>query len=87
MHPWLVAITWPRYERRVARALARYGFAHYLPKYKTRHERVALLFPRYIFAGPAEQWPALRNIYGISKLLRSGIATVPDAAAPPGHGH
>jgi hypothetical protein len=29
-----------------------------LPKYKTRHQRVALLFPRYIFAGPVEQWPA-----------------------------
>jgi hypothetical protein len=50
--------------------LARYGFAFYLPKYKTRHERVALLFPRYIFAGPADQWVALRNIYGVSKLLR-----------------
>jgi len=30
-----------------------------------------------------EQWPALRNIYGIRKLLRHGdeqLATVPDAA-------
>jgi|SRR5215831_2076947 transcriptional antiterminator RfaH len=83
MHPWLVAITWPRYERRVARALTRYGFQHYLPRYRTHHDRVALLFPRYIFAGPAERWPALRNIYGINKLLRQGyeqLATVPDAA-------
>jgi transcription antitermination factor NusG len=83
MHPWCIAVTWPRYERRVARSLARYGFDFYLPKYKTYHQRVALLFPRYIFAGPAEQWVALRQIYGVSKLLRQGyeqLATVPDAA-------
>jgi transcription antitermination factor NusG len=54
-----------------------------LPKYKTHHQRVAFLFPRYIFTGPAEQWAALRNIYGVRKLLRQGdeqLATVPDAA-------
>jgi transcription antitermination factor NusG len=83
MHLWAVAVTWPRYERRVARALARQKFAYYLPKYKTRHKRVALLFPRHIFAGPVEQWPALRSTYGVRKLLRQGneqLATVPDAA-------
>jgi len=66
-----------------SRALARYGFACYLPKYKTRHQRVALLFPSYIFAGPVEEWVALRRIYGVSKLLRRGdeqLATVPDTA-------
>jgi hypothetical protein len=67
----------------VERALARYGFDFYLPRYKTRHERAALLFPRYIFAGPVEEWVALRRIYGVSKLLRQGneqLATVPDTA-------
>ena|SRR5215471_21763889 len=41
--------TWPRYERRVERALAQHGFDFYLPRYKTRHQRVALLFPRHLY--------------------------------------
>jgi transcription antitermination factor NusG len=77
---WVVAVTWPRYERRVARAFAREGFEFYLPKVRTPHQRIGPLFPRYIFAGPPEQWVALRQIYGVSRLLRSGerLATVPD---------
>jgi transcription antitermination factor NusG len=49
-------------------------------KIRTPHQRIGLLFPRYIFAGPPEQWVALRQIYGVSRLLRSGerLATVPD---------
>ena len=80
MKLWCVAVTWPRYERRVARALARNGFNFYLPKCRTLHQRVGLLFPRYIFAGPPEQWVALRQIYGVSQLLRTGerVATIPD---------
>jgi transcription antitermination factor NusG len=75
-----VIVTWPRYERRVARAVARHGFDFYLPKCKTQHQRVGLLFPRYVFVGPPEQWVALRQIYGVSQLLRMGerVATIPD---------
>jgi transcription antitermination factor NusG len=69
---WAVAVTWPHYERRVERALARSGFNCYLPKCKTPKRRTALLFPRYVFAGPAEQWQALRQVYGVSRLLRAG---------------
>jgi hypothetical protein len=74
MRLWAVAVTWPRYERRVERTLARHGFAFYLPRCKTRKQRTVLLFPRYLFVGPVEQWVALRQVYGISKLLRLDAA-------------
>lgn len=67
-----VAITWPHWERRVEKALARGGFEFYLPKWRTPKKRIALLFPRYIFVGPIEQWMALREIYGVSRILRAG---------------
>jgi transcriptional antiterminator RfaH len=62
--------------------LARNGFNFYLPKCRTLHQRVGLLFPRYIFAGPPEQWVALRQTWGVARLLRTGLelATVPDEA-------
>ena len=80
MGEWAIAVTWPLYERRVARALVRDGYDCYLPKFKTRRRRTALLFPRYIFAGPAEEWRELREVHGVSRLLRSGDhpATIPD---------
>jgi transcription antitermination factor NusG len=80
MSLWTVAVTWPHYERRVEKALAQHGFDHYLPKFKTERRATALLFPRYVFAGPAEQWQQLRKVYGVSRLLRRGDlpATVPE---------
>src|SRR5262249_46224632 len=78
MHLWVVAVTWPRYERRVARALARYGFDFYLPRYKTSHQRVALLFPRYIFAGPVEQWA--RSFHHVTKFISRFLAMASTAA-------
>ena len=68
---WTVAVTWPHYERRVERAMTQHGFACYVPKYKNR-ERTRLLFPRYVFAGPFDEWRALREVHGVSRLLRTG---------------
>jgi hypothetical protein len=67
MGAWVVGVTQPSRERRVARALKQRGLQHYLPKFKTRRRRTALLFPRYIFAGPAEEWREVRRVQGISR--------------------
>lgn len=72
MTTFAVAVTWPHYERRVEKALQQAGFEYYVPKCKSAKRRTCLLFPRYVFAGPYESWRELRQVYGISRLLRSG---------------
>lgn len=69
---WTVAVTWPHYERRVEKMLAQHGFDHYLPKFKTDRRATALLFPRYVFAGPVSEARRIRRVHGVSRLLRNG---------------
>jgi transcription antitermination factor NusG len=81
---WAVAVCWPSYERRVERALKKAGFAVYLPRCESHTKRSTLLFPRYIFAD-GEQWRAVRETHGVSRLLRTSQdnhepAIIPDSA-------
>jgi transcription antitermination factor NusG len=54
----------------VERALKELGLNCYLPRYRSHNKRTTLLIPRYVFAGPPEAWKAVRNINGVSRLLR-----------------
>ena len=71
MANWAVAVTWPNYERRVEKALRAHGFEAYLPRLRGQQQtRALLLFPRYVFAAPGEQWHSFYKMHGVSRLLR-----------------
>ena len=84
---WILIHTKPQSERVAERNLARQAYEVYLPLYrrKTRGgERVAALFPRYLFArveyGVANLSP-INYTKGVARIVKFGaqVACVPDA--------
>jgi len=76
---WTVVNTQPMCERRALWHLARQGFTAYAPKEKiirmVRGRKTTcarFIFPRYLFVAIADQWHALFNTVGITRVLMTG---------------
>jgi transcription antitermination factor NusG len=68
---WAVVQTEPQREHIVRLLLMRLGFETYMPRIKHRN-RIALLFPTYIFVRIAELWYPILWTAHVIRLLMSG---------------
>lgn len=76
---WSVAQTQPFSERKAARFLTSQNFVCYLPKIiqttfgrSARRERVAALFPRYVFVQIPETWHRINGTPGVVGVIVDG---------------
>jgi transcriptional antiterminator RfaH len=76
---WSVAQTESLREKTAQRFLEQAGFENYLPMIRTEN-RIAPLFPGYLFVRIIDRWAAISSTIGIISLLSSGElpAKVPD---------
>jgi len=69
---WVVAKTRPLCELKAGRNLRQQGFEVYLPQMRTPNQRVALMFPSYLFVQVIDRWYSILGTIGVSYVLRDG---------------
>jgi transcriptional antiterminator RfaH len=69
---WTVIQTETQREHTARLMLMRQGFETYMPRIRMKADRIALLFPSYIFCRIIDRWWAARWSIGVTKILMNG---------------
>jgi transcriptional antiterminator RfaH len=69
---WAIVQTETQREHTARLMLMRQGFETYMPRIRINTDRIALLFPTYIFCRIIDRWYSARWTIGVTRMLMDG---------------
>jgi transcriptional antiterminator RfaH len=69
---WAIIQTETQREHTARLMLMRQGFETYMPRIRVKADRIALLFPTYIFCRIVDRWYSARWTIGVTRMLMDG---------------